>query len=210
MEVENLRRVLMNNYSKVPVKDFKTGKTTVKKVSSIVKRSSSPPKFSSFLTKLADFLKCTVILETGTSLGLNTLYLAASDAKKVITLEGNSEIAGLARENFKRLGSQKIHSKTGTVQENFSELIKEYIPDLIFLDADHRSSVTEDCLRILRPFFKHIKAIVIHDIYWSQDMCSGWNRIKKDPELPLTLDIFQAGIIFPNIEMEKQHFVLKF
>jgi hypothetical protein len=41
-------------------------------------------------------------------------------------------------------------------------------------------------------------------------MKNAWRDIVNDENYPLTIDCFHMGIIFPEIEMEKQHFVLKY
>ena len=76
--------------------------------------------------------------------------------------------------------------------------------------TDHRSETIHFYLEELKKHGENIKAIVIHDIYWSADMNEAWQTVIRDPDYALTIDCFHAGIIFPSRDMVKQHFVLKY
>jgi len=41
-------------------------------------------------------------------------------------------------------------------------------------------------------------------------MTEAWEEIKNHPEVTLTIDIFQFGIVFFRKGIEKQHFVLSY
>ena len=190
--------------------DFKTGKSMLKSVSSMAKRSASTPQFSSFLQLFINYLNASKILETGTSLGINTLYLASSNAENVITIEGSKIISLHAAKHFKKLKAEKIRLVNGTLQDVLEQEIVRYKPDFYFLDADHKSSSVAFCIDLILKHTPNTKCIVIHDIYWSKDMKELWADLVEDPRFVLSIDVFQAGILFPKLEMPKQHFVLRF
>ncbi|GAB4253177.1 MAG: class I SAM-dependent methyltransferase [Ekhidna sp.] len=206
--IEQLRKRLKYDDTILEVIDFKSGQTAKKTVGAICKTSSSTPKFSSFLRLLADYLGAKTLLETGTSLGLNTLYLAESDANTVISIEGSQVISLLAKKHLSQL--KKAFIVNGDLYEVLEREIVRHKPDFYFLDADHRSSAIAFCIDLILKHTPTTKCIVIHDIYWSPEMSEMWESLKEDPRFSLTFDIFQAGILFPNVEMEKQHFILRF
>lgn len=149
------------------------------------------------------------VLEAGTSLGINASYLGNSKASRVWTMEGIEEIADLAINRFQKLEYDHVRVVKGLVEHTFRDSLG-LNPDLIFIDADHRSQAIFWYLRIIKEMNIQPKCIIIHDIYWSRDMNRAWQRIVNDERYSLTVDLFEAGIIFPDHPMEKQHFVVKF
>ncbi len=209
-DLEQLRKSLRGRKSRIPYADFKTGDQKEVLLSYIASTSPSRPRFSAFLQGLCDILGVKVVLETGTSLGINALYLSrAESVEQVITIEGNQSVADIAREEIKRR-SAAVEVLVGNIYEIFPEAISKHQPQLVFLDADHRASAIDFYIQHLQEHLKHLQCIVVHDIYWSPQMHAKWNELIKDDRYPLTIDLFQAGLLFPNMAMEKQHFRLRF
>lgn len=210
-DIEKARKVLQRDTTLIDAIDIKKGESKKKTIADIAKSSLSTKKFSAFLNLLCKFLKVQNVLEAGTSLGINSLHLSRSESvKKVITIEGSSIIAHLAKKNFSENEGSNIEVIQGNIYEVFIPAIVQHSPDIIFLDADHRGEAIDFYIKNILLHTPEIKCIIVHDIYWSQDMLSKWNEIVKDDQFKLTVDIFQAGLIFPNLEMPKQHFKLKF
>lgn len=149
------------------------------------------------------------VLETGTSVGLNTAYLAHSNASSIYTIEGSAEIAREAQEGFDQLGLQQINLRIGLVKEVFESVLNESTPGLIFLDADHRLETMRYYMDAIATHSPGTACIVIHDIYWSAGMKQAWQEIVGNPQYALTIDLFEAGVVFPSYPMEKQHFTLR-
>ena len=208
--VEAVRKKIAKDHQVVDLMDFKTNLPYRTTLSSIVKHSSSTSRFSAFLHFLTNWLDVKTILETGTSLGINTQYLAHSNVKEVVTIEGSQILAQLANRYFNESISHKIESIKGDIQTVFLPTIERLQPELIFLDADHRGSVIEKQVELILNHNPMIQCIIIHDIYWSKDMFEAWDKITHDKHFSLTIDLFQAGLIFPKMDMEKQHFTLRF
>ncbi len=209
-KIETLRKKLLKNHLLIDVFDFKKNEIQRKTISSIAKTSLSKPKFSAFLHMLTNHLHAESILETGTSLGINTLYLAETKAKTTVTIEGSSILAEQALTNFQQFDPENLKLVKGGIQKVFSTTLIQYDPDFIFLDADHRGVVTKKLIDEIMNQGSVPKCIVIHDIYWSKDMTRTWKALISDKRFNLTVDIFQAGLIFPKTDMLKQHFTLRF
>ena len=208
--LEKLRGKLLKNDQLIEVANFKTGKVAMSTIASVAKSSLSTSRFSSFLALLVRFLQADSILETGTSLGLNSLYLASAKPGRLTTIEGSQVIASLARKIFEQHQAATIRLVNGNLYTLLEEEIVRIHPDFYFLDADHRSSSIVFCLDLILRHTPEAKCIVIHDIYWSDDMKALWDELQDDPRFPLTIDLFDAGLLFPSLEMEKQHFTLRF
>lgn len=204
--IEAKRKQLLSDHSFIQFNEPKTGARKKKKLSEIANRSSSSVKFQTLLKALIEEFDCKKILEAGTSLGFAAAYMhAAINKPKVLSIEGNEAVALKAESLWE--GTFQIHR--GLVSTTFPELVAKHQPDFIFLDADHRSESVEFYLKALQNHLQNIQVIIIHDIYWSSNMNSAWKKIVKSPDYVCTVDVFEAGLIFPNIKMEKQHFKLK-
>lgn len=143
-------------------------------------------------------------------MGINTLYLATAGGTKTVTIEGSIILAELAKKQFERMGASDILIESGDVNKIFQSVVVRHEPDFVFLDADHRGATILNQVEILLQNEMKPRCIVIHDIYWSKDMNETWKRLVKDERFNLTIDIFQAGLIFSGKNMEKQHFTLRF
>ncbi|MBC6400928.1 MAG: hypothetical protein GDA51_12180 [Ekhidna sp.] len=207
--IEKLRQDLLGNHELIEVADFKNQTSEIRRISSIAMTSLSTRKSSSFLYHLANYLNAESGIETGTSLGINTLYLTKSSLKSVTTIERSQIIASLARNNISAI-SKKARVVNGDIYKVLEEEIARSRPDFYFLDADHHSSAIAFCIDLILKHTPQSKCIVIHDIYRSKDMKEIWQQLIQDPRFTLTIDLFQTGLLFPNLEMPKQHFTLYF
>ena len=208
-EIERQRKNLLRNNEVLETIDFKSANHRWRSVGDIARSSLSTPRFSAFLNQLVQFLEVDTCLETGTSLGINACYLSKG-CDKVITIEGSSSLAALARRSFAAIDSANIELKNDDLHKTLEPEIVRNKPDFYFLDADHRSEAVAYCIDLILKHTPTTKCIVIHDIYWSKDMMSIWQSLVEDPRFPLSVDLFQAGLLFPNKKMEKQHFTIRF
>jgi len=209
-EIEISRNRLKNNHDIIDVIDFKTNSSLRKPISTVAKNSLSTAKFSAFMHLLVNELGAKTVLETGTSLGINTLYLSRASSEKIVTMEASPIISELAKKEFASLNESKITLEFGDITKTFEPAIIRHEPNLIFLDADHRGSTIRRQIEQIMKLPKLVDCIVIHDIYWSESMRDVWNELVLDRRFELSIDIFQAGLLFPHKDIEKQQFTLRF
>lgn len=215
-EIEDCRKTLESDDSKIDVDDFGAGsffeKKNIRSISFIAKTSSAPKKYSQLLFRLIQFYKCKNILELGTSLGITTLYLSAvSHDEKIYSIEGSNSIAAEAEKNFRLLKRNNIQLIKGRFEEQLRPtLTKMNHVDLLYIDGNHRLNPTLEYFNSALPFLNENSMVVIDDIYWSHEMKQAWNKIKNHPSVTLSIDLFRMGIIFFNRDRHKEHFRLYF
>lgn len=205
-----LRKIAFHNSTLLQFNDPKSGEANAVKAGQLARRVASQHRFSRFLKRLIDDQNYQRVLETGTSTGINTTYLAHSQARSIISIEGAPEIAEFAQRRFTQLNLTQIEVVSGKIQETFIPVLHQLQPDFIFLDADHRGITIDFYMESIARHSPDTQCIVIHDIHWSADMNQCWKRLIQQPEYTLTIDLFQAGLIFPHYPMEKQHFTVRF
>lgn len=215
-DIEVLRANLKKDHSAFSLKDYGAGSklkfAKKRSIANITKTSSTPAKFSALLRDLVDYLNYSQIIELGTSLGINSLYLSITPQSKLTTFEGDPTLAGLAQSHFQQFKRSNVQLIEGNIDQTLPEFLKntnEAI-DLAYIDANHRFQPT---MRYYEAIYKRLRPngmIVIDDIHWSKEMYAAWKTIKERPEVTLSIDLFEAGLLYFDVKLEKQDYILTF
>lgn len=232
--IEDIRADLLTDTTKIMVTDFGAGSKnkqhiqnnsqtdvtslnqfTQRMISDIAQRSVSQPYTSQLVFKLIDFFQPKTIIELGTSLGINTLYMgfSATNAAKIYTFEGCPEIAKKARETIELSPqtAEQIQLIVGNIDITLAqELAKLSRIDFVFFDANHRYQPTMDYFNLCLSKAHEDTVFVFDDIYWSPEMTKAWREIQQHDKVTITIDLFQIGLVFFRTKQDKQNFVLKF
>lgn len=210
--IENIRKKLKTDRKIIDIQDFGTGNDRRETVSRIAKHSLKSEKYGRLFFRIINYYKFRQILELGTSLGITTSYLASSsNLINCVSLEGSSEIANVALENFKALGLNNIQVAVGNIDNTLNEVLNEINElDFVFFDANHQSNAVLNYIEKCLPKAHQNSIFVIDDIHWSNDMELAWEIIKKNPAVTSTIDLFQLGIVFFNKDLYKKHYKMRF
>ncbi|MBU6158864.1 MAG: class I SAM-dependent methyltransferase [Bacteroidetes bacterium] len=217
IEVEQLRKKLLKDTSKIWVEDHGAGSSMgnqrEKPVCRIAKYSLKSPKYAGLLFRLVQHFKPSQILELGTSLGITTAYMAvANRTAKVFTIEGAPLIASMAERHFQSLGLLNIKTINATFEKALPLLREEGVhPDFIFIDGHHTYEATLRYFSFVADWVNESALIVLDDIHWSEEMEKAWAMIQAHPKVTLTIDLFFMGLVFMRKEqMVVQHFRLHY
>jgi len=211
-EIENLRKILLDDESEIDKIDFgASGKGGKRKISLIAKNSKAP-EFGRILFRLTDFFGCKKIIEIGTSLGISGSYIKLANVNSdFYSLEGCPNTAAIAKKTFETLKLNNVNILIGEFDFSFENILKKLDKiDLVFFDGNHTREAT---LKYFNQALNHIHnetIFVFDDIYWSKEMSSAWNEIKNHSKVKITIDLFEIGIVFfREQQKEKQHYILK-
>lgn len=208
--LNKLRELLQMNETVLEIEDLGAGSKTFKskqrKVKDIASRGISSVKQSELLYKLSNFLNCKTSVELGTSLGLNTLYLASVNKKSsVFTIEGSHNLSEFAKKLAQNLELNNIHFLQGNFDQAFPLLLKSIDPiDLLYVDGNHTYDATLRYFEMALSKKHEHSVFVFDDIYWSEDMTSAWKQIKGHVEVSLSVDTFYTGLVFFNTEIKEK------
>ncbi len=213
-KIEQLRELLLGSKAKINCTDLGAGadNTSEKTISSIARNSIKSAKEAQLLFRLANHFQPQQIIELGTSLGISTAYLASSNTKtKVVTIEGCSEIAELARQNFKHLKLKNIEQKVGNIDTVLPKVLDSLSKiDFVFFDGNHRKAATINYFNICLRKANESTVFIFDDIYWSAEMMEAWTEIKNNNRVTVTIDLFCMGLVFFRKEEAKQDFLIRF
>ena len=215
-EIEELREYYSKDQRIIGGKTFGAGSRLIpfrkRNLGWITRHGITSAKYSKLLLALVDYFKSEHILELGTSLGLNSLYLSKGrNVNKLVTFEGNQQLSEFARRNFEMSLRSWIQVITGDITDTLPKYLEQAEKiDFVFMDANHTANATRLYLSMMIPHLSDNAVVVIDDIYWSKGMTRSWQQICSNNLRKLCLDIYRMGILIRRKEAPEGYFKLAF
>lgn len=213
--IENKRMDLLRDETEIEIVDLGAGskveKSRKRKVNSIARHSLTSPKFSRFLFRLIQDFKFKKIIELGTSLGINTAYIAkANPEASIFTFEADPNALKIAKEVNNKHDNIIFHE--GDIANSLPSMLQNSTPniDLVYADANHTYKASIHYFNIILPHLTSSSIYIMDDIHWSNGMKKAWEELKERKEVTSSIDLFDAGLLFFNPDFEKQHYILDF
>lgn len=209
-KLDQIRRQLLQTNQELLIEDYGAGSKTLKKnirnISAIAANGISSKTKSECLFRLVQHLQLKTIIELGTSVGLNSLYLAAAvERGQVISIEGSASLHQFA----KQLAEKNAFSFVQYVKGKFDDVLPEILSaqqtiDFVYIDGNHLETATLNYFELLLPHLHDNSVLVFDDIYWSKGMTKAWKKISLHPQVRLSLDLFSMGIVFFNKDIKEK------
>jgi predicted O-methyltransferase YrrM len=201
--IERLREQLLNDRGLINL--FNNKSTRINRIS---RQSLTPAKDGQVLFRIARHMKCTKMIELGTSLGIGTSYLASSSKNaKITSIDHNINVQNIARKNIEKLNISNVN----LICADFDNVLKQNLEnlseiDLIFFDGNHKGEATINYFNQSKGYTHADSVFVFHDIHWSTDMYRAWKEITNDPHVSSSIECYNLGIIFFNPDFHKRHY----
>jgi predicted O-methyltransferase YrrM len=214
--IEKIRKKLIADQGLINIYDLGAGskkmKSNQRKVSDIARYSAVPRKYGILLSKMSKVFGNPLVLEFGTSLGISTMYLAASCPETtVVTMEGCKETSEVAAQNFEEAGLKNIRLLNGTFDELLPRIKNEKIcPGLVFIDGNHKKEPVIRYFNQIAGMSDNSTVVIIDDIYSSQEMEQAWSEIKNHGDVSISIDIFRMGIVFFMKGLNRSSYVIRY
>ncbi len=208
--LNEVRSSLWSNDTKIEVQDFGAGSKTfgsnARRISAIAKYGISSNIQSELLYKLINYMGCKTSFELGTSLGLNTLYMAkACSQGQVYSFEGSPALVTIASGLAKQLQASNIHFVSGRFDDTLPQTLAAINKiDLLYVDGNHTYEATLRYFEMALPYVHEQSVMIFDDIYWSPGMTAAWKKITEHPEVTLSLDGFYFGLVFFKKEIKEK------
>ncbi|WP_300438604.1 O-methyltransferase [Christiangramia sp.] len=226
--IKNYRNDLLRNKNLIEVTDFGAGSRVFKShkrpVFSIAKNAGITLHRAKLLYRLTNYLKLRNVLELGTSLGIAASAIAANKRTNLTTIEACPETSKIAKQQFKKYDLNNIRLINAQFESAISNLTSNLNPkpqtpnsklgnsqkfDLIYFDGNHQKEATLNYFETLLPAAHNDSVFIFDDIHWSPEMEEAWEEIKIHPEVRVTIDTFQWGLVFFRKEQQKQDFTIR-
>ncbi len=214
--IEGLREGLLKSRQVIRVNDLGAGSRVfdlpIRRVADIARTSLKPPNNAHMLFRLARYFRPAHVLELGTSFGITTLYLAkGADEGMVTTIEGCPQTHRIAVEHFRQLGQRNITPLLGSFRSLLPEALRTIGRlDMAFLDGHHAKGPTLDHFAMCLSHAHTDSVLVLDDIHWSRGMEEAWEEIKRHPQVTVTIDLYDMGLVFLRKEQAREHFTLRY
>lgn len=208
------RKALLKNKNTIAVTDFGAGsrvfKSNKRQISRIAQTAGISSKRAELLFRITHYFQPKSILEIGTSLGLATSALALGNPKtKLTTLEGCPETSKIAKEQLQKSKFENVTTITTRFESFFTSDQLDSNYDFIYFDGNHSKEATLHYFEHLLPTINNETVWIFDDIHWSSAMEEAWEIIKKHPQVRVTIDTYQWGLVFFRKEQAKEHFVIR-
>lgn len=209
-EIEKLRDSLLTNLTEIKLEELGAGShQPVRTIADIAKNSLSPARLSALYLQMLKHFQATNVVELGTSMGLNTLYLAHEPDTRVTTFEGRKSMVDIALTHFEMFEKKNIKVIEGNIDQTLPKHLQT--PDKIhfaLVDANHRYEPTLRYFNQLVRRMTEKSILVLDDIHWSGEMEKAWKEISRHELVYGSIDLYRCGILFFDPALNKQHFIL--
>lgn len=211
--IEKLRKKLLFETRSIGANTKGSGssisKNNAMKLNKIARSGISSRRQSEILVNLAETLGCKTVLELGTSLGLNAMYLAKSkEISQVVTVEGNDRLALEANKHFEEAQIANIKVVASDIDDFWDMNTRKF--DMVYIDANHTFEATVRYFEKSLSILSGQGVIVIDDINWSPDMSKAWTFIVSNFENNITIENSKIGIVFVHKLPKTAHYILRF
>ncbi len=212
LDIEAHRAELLRNHQTIQVLDLGAGskkiKSPVRKISEVTRYSSTSRKHAQLLQYFCSLTRAKNVIELGTCLGITTRYLSKMTHGKLFTFEASAQLLSKAKEGWK---ATHVDFVEGDIRQTLPEKILDLDEvDFAFIDANHTYSGTLFSYNQLSKKIAEQGIIAIGDIHWSEEMEKAWNEIKSRPEIKLSLDFYEVGILIFEFPGRKSEYILEF
>ncbi|MFC2115525.1 O-methyltransferase [Bacteroidota bacterium] len=214
--IMDLVETLLGNRNTLEVSDLGAGSRlgggTRKSIRELVKHTAVGSKKGRLLARIAQYFHFSTMIELGTGTGISSLYLAKScPNSKILSCEGSSEIAALARQNISQMGISNIEVHNDVFLKWLPRVLSQIAGDIfVFLDGDHRGEMLKQYCSMIIQSAPSKAVLVLDDIHWSKDMNLAWKELLNRSEISLSLELYNTGIIFLGYGIQQDHFVVDF
>ncbi len=210
--METFRSSLINSNEIIEVTDLGAGS---KKVNSKKRKVADVTRYSTSSRKVAQLLQyfCTLTpsennIELGTCVGISAGYLGAVTKGILNTFEGAKELTRIAQ-------TQPLNPNINFISGEISKTLPEFLAtqtavDFGFIDANHTYEGTMESFLLLLNKTHPKSILIIGDIHWSKEMELAWGEIIRYPEVKLSLDFYEVGVLFFDFSASKDHYILDF
>ncbi len=216
--LDKVKSKLMTRNDLIETVDFGAGAgnkkyaTKILRLGSLVKLRSQRKKQLQLLYRLTRYFKPKTILEFGTAAGISASYMKRGYPEaSLLSMEGCASVAAIAEEVFAELKLKDVEVKVG----NFDSILPTVLSqletlDLVFFDGNHRKEPTLNYFQQCLSLANENSVFVFDDIHWSSGMELAWKKVKNDPAVTLTIDLFWFGLVFFRKGIEKQNFIIRY
>lgn len=197
--IEKLRDALLNDPSLL------LNSETQKKI----QKSLTSERHGRFLFRLVNFFHPESLLEIGTGLGVDTLYMASPHLNcHCFTLEEDPLLQDLSESLFSAQTLSNIELVKGAWKESLEQVLTKIEKlDFVCLNANQYQPL-HVLYTMCRTKMHEQSIFVIRNIRASRDLYEVWEELKKEEKVISVVDMYSMGILLYNPTLTNKHYSL--
>ncbi|MGL4293702.1 MAG: hypothetical protein ACRCSQ_09020 [Bacteroidales bacterium] len=175
-----------------------------------VSRRMTSVKVLFLLYRLINRFGPKTILEVGNQGGLVSYVMGLPNTRAEVTSVGDDkQKLAIAQRLFDQERPHNYRFLQADVESGIDQLGPDYRADFIFI---HESSIKQP-EQLYESLLKHIHArtvVIIEGIKRTDQVKRLWNLFHYDPNVRVSMDLYEAGIAIYHDSLFKQHYIVSF
>jgi predicted O-methyltransferase YrrM len=175
------------------------GRLVQRQVSELCQTRSMPKPWALLLFSLIREFQPEHCVELGACMGISSSFqvsaLERNHRGSLVTIEGDKELANIARETLLGLELRRGEVVVGRFQDRLEDVLKRQSPlDFAFIDGHHERHATVQYFEQTLSVARDGAVLVFDDIHWSKGMSRAWTEIQRHPRVRLAIDLRKLGV----------------
>lgn len=155
-------------------------------------------KIEQILQRLCADCGAKSVVEVGVGDGMAAMYLASNRREETVTvIEEDAGKVDAARKIWEQLGYGNIRVTDGEWPEEVGMMYCNGVENMQRIYKECRGRATENCIMVFEG---------IHD---DAEREAEWEKIRREEAVRISMDLFDAGIVWMNRIYQKQHYTIK-
>lgn len=177
-----------------------------------IKKERKEQEYARFLFRLAKFLHPHEVLELGSGIGTNVLYISHPYPDLHYTaIETDRSLYQTAHKLLLKAGTeQQVTLINGSwIAETERYLASHASIDWVYCHADERQPLYEIFLSC-KPHLHAQSVFLVKAPRANKENMQAWEKMKKDPATIVSIDMYSLGMLFFNPTLTKKKYTLYF
>ena len=175
----------------------------------ITAEETQSSNYGAFLFRMVNFFKCRSVVQIGCSTGVMSIYLASASRTRTecYALENRFDLLQQAKSFAVAHHLHKLYFVEGDYEKSLQSVANRLTKtDLLFINQLPDSMDVEYIIQLCKPLISQSSILIINDIAKNKKIKKAWKKIKEDPQVKVSMDLYALGILFFNEKLPKRHY----
>ncbi|MDD4514413.1 SAM-dependent methyltransferase [Massilibacteroides sp.] len=178
----------------------------------LIQQSVISSRCGALLMRITNYFKPHTVFQIGSVTGFASLYLSSySSNVETFVLEEIPERVSANRLVFDKHKAKNIQLIEDNCRDNLAQMLKnKENPDLIYFDFLNDTDLNRYAFETCLPYCGETTVLIIAGIKANKEMEKFWEELLSHPQVGVTIDVFEFGIVFFNLKLHKKNYIVSF
>lgn len=125
---------------------------------------------------------------------------------KKFSITENVLVKSISYFSFKKIG---LVTDSNTLKINLNSIFENLDYKKVPFDIVYANKYSKPFSTISKEYIHNETVLLIEGIYNSKENTAMWNKLKKQEQVRVTVDLYHCGIVFFRREQAKEHFKIR-